>query len=253
MIVVTVLLLATTLYQATQIHDLRGRTAVLAGRATAAEVAAGETHRRLARIESVLNRLNERSPRDVPGMLAEAQRSVVTIHVGFWSGSGFAVATRRLPPGYGTAILTNEHVVHGARFHSGRPILVTRGSRWMRGKLGPVSASSDLAIVYVPPALRSLPVRGGMFDPLRVGDVVFAMGSPYLLMGTVTTGIVSRVDPDIIQTDAAVNEGSSGGPLLDAAGRVVGVVQAGIPSGQSLGFAIPIQAACEIELIACTG
>ncbi len=75
-----------------------------------------------------------------------------------------------------------------------------------------------------------------------VGDQLLLLGSPYGLEGTVTTGVVSRVSYDAIQTDAAANPGNSGGPAVDRQGQVVGVLVSG--GGENLNFAVPIQRAC---------
>ena len=80
------------------------------------------------------------------------------------------------------------------------------------------------------------------------GDQLLLVGSPYGLEGTVTTGIVSRVSYNEIQTDAAANPGNSGGPALDRDGNVVGVLLAG--EGQDLDFTVPIERAC-VALRAC--
>jgi S1-C subfamily serine protease len=76
----------------------------------------------------------------------------------------------------------------------------------------------------------------------QTGDQLLLVGSPYGLYGTVTTGVVSRVTWNAIQTDAAANPGNSGGPALDRAGHVVGVLVAG--GGENLNFAIPIRQLC---------
>src|SRR4029453_3693945 len=76
----------------------------------------------------------------------------------------------------------------------------------------------------------------------KTGDQLLLVGSPYGLGGTVTTGIVSRVTRQAVQTDAAANPGNSGGPAVDRKGRVVGVLVAG--GGQNVNFAIPIARVC---------
>jgi serine protease Do len=81
-----------------------------------------------------------------------------------------------------------------------------------------------------------------------VGDQLLLLGSPYGLEGTVTTGIVSRITYDAIQTDAAANPGNSGGPAVDRQGHVVGVLLAG--GAENLNFTVPIQRAC-VTLRAC--
>jgi serine protease Do len=101
---------------------------------------------------------------------------------------------------------------------------------------------ADLATVRVhgeiAPALWQRPQLGILPTP---GDTLILVGSPYGLEGTVTSGVVSRVGYDEIQTDAAANPGNSGGPAVDQKGRVVGVLLRG--GGENLNFAVPIQRA----------
>jgi len=147
-------------------------------------------------------------------------------------------------------VVTNQHVVEGAssisvRFWDGS----TRAAR-----LVGTDPSTDLAVIKVgAPASFLEPLRLGNSGEVDVGDSVVAMGSPFGLEGTVTTGIVSALHrqmtapnnftiTDSIQTDAAINHGNSGGPLLDQQGRVIGVnAQIESESGGSdgVGFAIP--------------
>ena len=147
-------------------------------------------------------------------------------------------------------IVTNQHVVEGAssisvRFWDGS----TRTAR-----LVGTDPSTDLAIIDVnAPASFLEPLRLGDSSSVDVGEGVVAMGSPFGLEGTVTSGIVSALHrqmtapnnftiTDSIQTDAAINHGNSGGPLLDQQGRVIGVnAQIESESGGSdgVGFAIP--------------
>jgi S1-C subfamily serine protease len=147
-------------------------------------------------------------------------------------------------------VITNQHVVEGAssisvRFWDGS----TRPAR-----LVGTDPSTDLAVIKVnAPATFLEPLRLGDSSAVDVGDPVVAMGSPFGLEGTVTSGIVSALHRqmtapnnfkilDSIQTDAAINHGNSGGPLLDQEGRVIGVnAQIESESGGSdgVGFAIP--------------
>jgi putative serine protease PepD len=147
-------------------------------------------------------------------------------------------------------IVTNQHVVDGAGTISVR---FWNGSTH-RGRVVGVDPSTDLAVIHVEaPASLLEPLRLGSSSNLAVGDPVVAIGSPFGLEGTITSGIVSALHrqmtapndftiTDTIQTDAAINHGNSGGPLLDASGRVVGVnAQIESESGGSdgIGFAIP--------------
>ncbi|MGA5188746.1 trypsin-like peptidase domain-containing protein [Streptomyces griseoincarnatus] len=207
----------------------------------------------------------DRDPDSVAGIAAQALPSVVTLHVSgggkAGTGTGFVLDDR----GH---ILTNDHVVEPAgkngditvTFHSGDTAEATVVGR---------DSGYDLAVVRVKGVRGLTPLPLGNSDNVRVGDPVVAIGAPFDLAGTVTSGIISaRERPitaggengdgsdvsyvDALQTDAPINPGNSGGPLLDGKGRVVGINSAirsadgGLDpeGGQSgsigLGFAIPI-------------
>jgi putative serine protease PepD len=166
------------------------------------------------------------------------------------SGSGFVV------DGEGH-VVTNQHVVGNAenvtvRFHDG-----TEAQARVVGS----DPSTDIALVElanVPADVSPLPL--GSSASLEVGDPVIALGSPFGLEGTVTAGIVSGLDrqiqaPDgftidgVIQTDAALNSGNSGGPLIDSDGRVVGVnsqIESRTGGNVGIGYAVPIDTAKKV-------
>ncbi len=168
------------------------------------------------------------------------------------SGSGFVYDAQ----GH---IVTNEHVVEGAT-----SLLVRIGAngRLIPAKLVGADASTDIAVLQVDPSQAGAlkPLRTGSSSSVQVGQTAIAIGSPFGLQGSLTSGIVSALDRQIqspsgatisgaLQTDAAINPGNSGGPLLDENGRVIGInaqiaTQSGTSSG--VGFAIPIDTVKQI-------
>jgi S1-C subfamily serine protease len=148
-------------------------------------------------------------------------------------------------------VVTNFHVIQGA---SAARVSLHDRSEWPAELVG-VAPDQDLAVLRIrAPAEKLAPMLVGTSRELQVGQKVFAIGNPFGLDFTLTTGIVSalgrsipsltgrRID-DVVQTDAAINPGNSGGPLLDSAGRLVGVnTQIASPSGASagVGFAVPV-------------
>jgi 2-alkenal reductase len=148
-------------------------------------------------------------------------------------------------------VVTNFHVVRGAS----RVFVALDEGKPIPAKVVGVAEDYDLAVVQlaeVPKTLRAIPL--GSSAELRIGQTVYAIGNPFGLSRTLTTGIVSALDRQmptsqqreiagVIQTDAAINPGNSGGPLLDSAGRLVGVNTAILSeSGSSagVGLAIPV-------------
>jgi Do/DeqQ family serine protease len=143
-------------------------------------------------------------------------------------------------------ILTNAHVVAGAQ----QLTVTLLDGRTFKGRVVGTDPASDLAVVKIPAS--ALPAASlGDSAALQPGDWAIAIGNPYGLNFTVTVGVISatgRTLPDgpeetFIQTDAAINPGNSGGPLVDTAGRVIGINTAKFQSGEGIGFAIPIDTA----------
>jgi S1-C subfamily serine protease len=149
-------------------------------------------------------------------------------------------------------VITNFHVIEGA---SGATVRLADGRDYQASLVG-ASPAHDIAVLRIGVGLseRPPPVPVGTSADLQVGQKVFAIGNPFGLDWTLTTGIVSALDRSLendtgstiehlIQTDAAINPGNSGGPLLDSAGRLVGITTAIFsPSGASagIGFAVPV-------------
>jgi putative serine protease PepD len=197
-----------------------------------------------------------RAPESVAGIADAALPSVVAIATDTGTGSGFIVSD----DGY---VVTNNHVIADAAASGGDVVVTLHDGREEPAVIVGRSPAYDLAVLDLDlTGLPALPL--GSSSDVTVGDPVVAVGSPLGLDGTVTSGIVSAVNRPVtaggqgeasymnaVQTDAAINPGNSGGPLLDAAGRAIGVNSSiatlGAFGGQSgsigLGFAIPIDQA----------
>lgn len=192
-------------------------------------------------------------------LFRKASPSVVHITTVAVRQDAWSFNVLEIPEGTGTGfiwddrgrVVTNYHVIR-----SGDKAMVTLQdqSAWEASLVG-AAPDKDLAVLQIAaPKDRLVPILVGTSDDLQVGQKAFAIGNPFGLDQTLTSGIISALDRQIesvtrrpirgmIQTDAAVNPGNSGGPLLDSAGRLIGVnTSIYSPSGASagIGFAIPV-------------
>jgi len=206
---------------------------------------------------------------DLTSMIATLRQTVVTITVqvetlrGPFAGVATGVGSGVILTSDGY-LLTNRHVVEGAQAVT----VALPDGRDLAGTVVEVASDTDLALVKVrADGLPAATIGGG---DLVVGQTAIAIGSPLgTYTETVTRGIVSGLDREVtvrdeqtgrpvtlrglIQTDAAINRGNSGGPLLDAAGRVIGINTAVAASAEGLGFAIPIEQAADLIATATGG
>ncbi len=194
-------------------------------------------------------------------LFAQASPSVVYITtLAVQAGDGFfSPRIAEIPVGTGSGfvwdtqghIITNYHVIRGG---SGARVTLADRSTFEAQLVG-VAPEKDLAVLRIKaPADKLRPIPVGASHDLRVGQGAYAIGNPFGLDQTLTTGVISALGREIeslarlpirdcIQTDAAINPGNSGGPLLDSGGRLIGVnTQIYSPSGGSagIGFAIPV-------------
>ncbi len=176
-------------------------------------------------------------------------RDFFSVYPSKGAGSGSIIDRR----GY---ILTNYHVIEDATEIT---VTLSNGHQYMARLIG-VDPENDIAIIKIKPEEKLKPLKLGDSSSLQVGQKVFAIGNPFGLNSTLTTGIISalgrplttesgRVIENVIQTDAPINPGNSGGPLIDTDGEMIGINTAIFtPSGGSvgIGFAIPINTAKEL-------
>ncbi len=157
-------------------------------------------------------------------------------------GSGFIIDEKGI-------VVTNNHVIEGAE----DIVVQVNGEKKFNAKVVGADPLSDIAILKIDSNEKFLPVKFGDSDKARIGDWVIAIGNPFGLGGTVTSGIISARNrsiglsryEDYIQTDASINSGNSGGPLFDMNGDVIGINTAilGRSGNVGIGFSIPSNSA----------
>jgi S1-C subfamily serine protease len=217
---------------------LKSKLDSLARQTASADAAAGQLSLRIGSIEA------KGSAQPDPAALAKrAAPSVFTVEVDAGLGSGFVMRAA----GGGVDLVTDYHVVEGNWLAHRLEVTIKQGDLTYSATIVKVNAADDLALLH---ASVTLPALSAATTPVAIGDAVLVIGSPLGLGGSVATGIVSalRVENGVhyIQFSAPISPGNSGGPVLDAAGKVIGVsVSKYVATGaEGLSFATPVAAVC---------
>jgi putative serine protease PepD len=208
-----------------------------------------DLQRRAAAVET-----RTRGSIDTASVARQVTPSVFRVRAGASTGSAFAFGAR--PSGGGTSLITNFHVVSGVVAGGGSTVTIEREGRSYTARIGRTDDDRDLAVLETDALFR--PLRAASAD-IQPGAPVVVVGAPLGLVDSLTTGVVSALRPrpdgaegEFIQFDAAISPGNSGGPLVDADGRVVGVAQAKLVQEgvEGISIAIPIAEACD-GLVRC--
>ncbi|HEY1485846.1 MAG TPA: trypsin-like peptidase domain-containing protein [Micromonosporaceae bacterium] len=235
---VVVLLVAAIAVQAFQLSHLSDKLASQ-NRAANARIAKLETSS--ARVQAKVA-----ASMDTEAVAAVADASVFEVVAGDFLGTSWAVAH---PSGGGTDMVTNFHVIAAVYNTGSRTVKLVHKSEEFKATIERVNKTADLALLHMTATYPVLAVQ----RTAAVGEPVVAVGEPLGLRDTVTAGVVSALDRKLpgdatnrsfIQFDASINPGNSGGPVVNAKVQVLGIASDGIPSGQGLGFAIPVSIAC---------
>jgi len=196
------------------------------------------------RLTALEQRVNE-AP-DPARIAATVKGSVFTVDAYSDIGSGFVFGDH-------SAVITNYHVVDGVWRSGRRTVRLHHGGQEFGGQVEQVNEAFDLALIRVDGSFPQLPKANGV---PAVGDPIIVVGSPLGLDGTVSTGIVSGLRNEgqqrFVQFSAPISPGSSGGPVVNARGEVIGVTEmkAFETGAEGLSFAIPIDQVCR-TLLAC--
>lgn len=168
---------------------------------------------------------------------------------GVSSGTGVVIDSNGL-------ILTSSHVVEGSDVIK---VIVDGGKEYLGKVYATVDEGDDLALIKINPTSPLVAAKLGDSSKVKVGQKVLALGNPFGFNGTLTTGIISRIDKERnkLQTDAAINPGCSGGPIINTNGEVIGISQSiynpdNNKSNIGIGFAVPVNTAKQFILLTKT-
>ncbi|MPZ25258.1 MAG: trypsin-like serine protease [Micromonosporaceae bacterium] len=217
-----------------------------------AELTQGQEYagERLDAIEDRASELEQRAGEafDSEEIAAAVVPSVFMVVAGDFGGTAFAVGPET--DDGGTNLFTNFHVVQPVWDDGVREVTLERTNQRYPAEIVEVDPAADVAWLQTSTSFRGLATSG---EQVRSGQPIIAVGAPLGLTDVVTTGVVSSPSQDLpdgsgpwIQFDAAVNPGNSGGPVINAEQQVVGIATAKNPDAEALGFAVPIEVACDL-------
>lgn len=171
---------------------------------------------------------------DSQQIIEQYQKAIIQIATGSGTGTGFYIKEFDL-------IITNDHVID----NNAEVTIAGKAFDKMLSRVWYTDRKHDLAFLEAPKGIELPEVRLGVYEQMKDGDQVVAIGHPYGLNYTATQGVISKVDRirdglKFIQIDAAINPGNSGGPLVNKNGEVIGVNSFIIKGGDNLGFALPV-------------
>lgn len=190
------------------------------------------------------------SPNDlVKRLISRVEPAVYKIKCNSTTGSGFgiqvALSKEATDKGYKGSIITNYHVVKGC---AGNSVEVTQNGRNLGGSVWALDDQNDTALIMTIGAVTTL--QAATTKPTR-GDFVMSFGNPFGVEGSVSVGIVSNIDSDSIITDAAIDPGNSGGPLVNENGQYIGMNTWGWQGAQGSSHALSPGVACR-KILVCS-
>jgi S1-C subfamily serine protease len=242
-LVLVVLLTGVVVVQAIMLNDTRDKIDKMRADTAAQRTAAQEETQGLEERTKELER-RAGNTLDAEAVAGKVVPSVFRVTSQTGTGTGFAFANEA--PGGGSYVITNYHVID-ANWESGqKKVDLEQKNRRFSGEITKVDEGSDLAMILVTdafPRLASAP------EPAKPGQPVVVVGSPLGLEDSVTSGVISAQRTinggPVLQFDAPVNPGNSGGPIVNAQGQVVGVVNAKLRDAEGISLGIPVAVVCE--------
>lgn len=184
-------------------------------------------------------------PADLDTFIQKIRESTVTIFCGNVEGSGWAIdlalSDSLTRDGYKTALITNNHVITDCTYEGARGVTIEGQSGESSGYVWSWDEDNDLAMVLMRNDLPTLQTG----ERPAVGAWVLALGSPLGIQGTATTGRITNMSDDYLLTDAAINHGNSGGPLVNSQGNVVGINTSKAEGADNTGLAVGLPLLCD--------